>query len=536
MNHIEYIKNYTDILEDSLIYKKLTGSYYTHDLIIDKIINELLENRFFQNLNNIRIIEPFCGDGRLISKLISKCYELKIHKNWDITLIDIDETGLSLAKESLDVLKNLDININYNIIKNDSFTINESYYKKFDIVLTNPPWEIIKPESNQLIDLTQSQYNEYVSHLKKYDLFLTQRFPHSQPKRKFAGWGTNLSRVGIELCYNLLKEKFGILCLIIPASFFADDQSQSLRSLILKNFFDIRINYFPAESKLFKNADIASATIIGTKFNNECKTKLTLTNYDKKLNLIKSGNIFISKKDNDLIIPITLGLDTIPIFEKIKKNYISWENIEKEKKQIWCGREIDETKFKIFINNDPSGIPFIKGRMINRFSYNSENLYLNYPNWKMNYSCNFERIAWRDISRATQKRRMIASIIPAQTVTGNSLNIVYLKNPNKKILLGLLNIINSLCFEFQLKFFLATNHISLSSIRKTHIPDMDQLENFTNFLELCSLEIHTYSYIEAYIAKFIYSLTYIEFEVVLNSFNQISLSDKEDILNIFSHL
>lgn len=536
MNHIEYIKNHTDISEDSLIYKKLTGTYYTHDLIIDKIINDLMESDFFLNLKTINIIEPFCGDGRLIYQLIKKCYELNINKDWDITLIDIDETGLLLAQESFDSFKRLNINLKYSIIKKDAFKIDNSYCKKFDIVLTNPPWEIIKPESNQLVDLTKNQYNDYISHLKEYDLFLKQKFPYSQPKRKFAGWGTNLSRVGIELCYNLLKDKSGILCLIIPASFFADDQSQNLRNLILKNFFDIKINYFPAESKLFKNADVASATIVGTKINNESETKLTLRNYDKKLKLIKSGNIFFSKKHNDLVIPITLGLDTIPVFEKIKKGYVSWEDIEKEKKQIWCGREIDETKFKSFINDDSSGIPFIKGRMINRFSYNSENQYLNYPNWKMNSSCHFERIAWRDISRASQKRRMIASIIPAHTVTGNSLNVVYIKDPNRKNLLGLLNIINSLCFEFQLKFYLATNHISLSSVRKTHIPDINQLENFKDFLELCSKETCPYSYIEAYIAKFIYNLTYTEFEVVLNTFNQMNLSDKEDILNIFSHL
>jgi len=56
-----------------------------------------------------------------------------------VTLVDIDEDALEIAKENI---KNLDLNEKIQIIRMDVNNIPVKFYKKFDIVLTNPPFGI----------------------------------------------------------------------------------------------------------------------------------------------------------------------------------------------------------------------------------------------------------------------------------------------------------------------------------------------------------------------------------------------------------
>lgn len=58
----------------------------------------------------------------------------------------------------------------------------------------------------------------YIDSLREFDDYLSRVLPYSQPKRKFAGWGTNLSRVGAELSLEICN-KNGLVAIVMPASF-----------------------------------------------------------------------------------------------------------------------------------------------------------------------------------------------------------------------------------------------------------------------------------------------------------------------------
>ena len=47
----------------------------------------------------------------------------------------------------------------------------------------------------------------YIADLARYDRELAEAFPLSQPSRKFSGWGTNLSRAGLEAAARLTKDE-----------------------------------------------------------------------------------------------------------------------------------------------------------------------------------------------------------------------------------------------------------------------------------------------------------------------------------------
>lgn len=56
-----------------------------------------------------------------------------------VTLVDLDEDAIEIAKRNID---NLELNDRIEIININVNQIPSSFYKKFDVVLTNPPFGI----------------------------------------------------------------------------------------------------------------------------------------------------------------------------------------------------------------------------------------------------------------------------------------------------------------------------------------------------------------------------------------------------------
>ena len=540
MNHLEVLSNaYPTSLTDEFR-KRATGCYYSHKSIAVQMFTPLLLEAEFVNSSKLKIFDPFAGDGRLVIWLIELCIAHNMPKEWDVYLFDINPSGLQEAEDSLEKLKDKGAVINYTIKSGDAFKVAEFYKEKADIVVTNPPWELLKPDARELKQLDEEAKKDYISSMRGYDRFLSDNYPVSQPKSKFAGWGTNLSRVGAELSHRLLKEN-GYCCIVLPASFFADDQSELIRKEIISSSKLIDLAYYPAEAKLFDKADVSSSSLTYKKCHKlEKKTKLTI--FNKLLEIKSSGEILLEEDDSDgFMIPITLGSEALKVFHKLKKGTPAWREIEKDKLELWAGREIDETGSKKWLSSDEAGLQFIKGRMVNRFELdNQEILYANKPNYSPPESTSYNRIAWRDVSRPSQKRRVIATIIPKDTIAGNSLGVTFYRNGDEKSLLSLLGIVSSLCFEFQLRFHLATGHVSLSAIRKVHIPPQGVVSELTELAKICEDrikgDIASDAKIEAVVARQVYGLTKNEFELVIDSFEKVTKEEKDLILSEFEQL
>lgn len=541
MKHIELFEKIATQDAEKAFLKKATGKYYTHASIVDRIVENIVDDvlKHLGAKKKLRLIDPFCGDGRFIISFMSIWKERNLPSViFDIFIWDVDTEAAIKAEQHIDSIDGLDINVHK--FSGDSFHQALDYFGTFDLVLTNPPWENIKPDRREVGFMSLINKRDYLAQLKEFDIFLESQYSLSQPQRKFAGWGTNLSRVGLELSIRLLN-KGGSLGIVLPASFLADGQSVSLRQNIYANQTINRICFYPAEAKLFEKADVESVSII---LKNEANSKLEpqILLFDKKLNEVSNKKVSFSPvflRQNGYVLPISLGTSGMLLLEKLSSVGCNWWGLEKSiENRLWSGREIDETGSKAWLNAAESEGPlFVKGRMVSRYlmSMDSEQR-VEKPGWESPKSVGFKRIVWRDVSRSSQKRRIIATIIDKGLVAGNSLGVAYIENDDGLLLHALLGIMNSLCFEFQVRSHLATGHVSLSALRKVAVPSMKVISTFSvlaEFVEGCIGGEDNEFIIEAYVARYIYKLELSELEELLKFFPKINDDDARRILALY---
>ena len=242
----------------------------------------------------------------------------------------------------------------------------------------------------------------------------------------------------------------------------------------------VDVAYFPAEAKLFGSADIATSTLVW-RLGERQGVEPNLTRYDKDLRKLDAQKTAIHPRflrETDYVLPVSLGAEAIGLMQRLSAEFPAWKELEgRGSTSLWAGREIDETGHTTWLSSQGTGPLFIKGRMIDRFRIReAPRLRVAKDGWAPPASVRFERIAWRDISRPNQKRRVIASLIEPGWTAGNSLGVAHFRDGNRAALRGLLGVMSSLVFEFQLRGHLATGHVSLSSLRKVRPPGPSGLD------------------------------------------------------------
>lgn len=470
------IRHKSTTLEEKDLIIRMIGKFYTPKFVGEQLVGAVLQVVEKENIPVLHIIDPFCGDGRLVCWLLEEMAAVRDLQSYilNIELWDCDQSALkSAAANIFQIGLKLELRLNLQVRTVDTFEYALEHLGKFNIVITNPPWEVLKPDSRELKKFSQQEVQAYKNWLKAKDELLTKLYPLSQPKRKFSGWGTNLARCGTEVALRLTSLN-GVCGLISPASLLADQMTERLRHWVLCEHVIHKLAYYPAEARLFRKVDQSCITLVATPGKSEQFAPL-LTVYDQECQVKSREHLCISldkMKSNNFTLPVHFGGEQIRLFDKWqtlpKFNDLEGNNSE----HLWAGRELDETRHKRLLNEEGDYL-FLKGRMIRRFGIAEQpSQYIKRDSSKIPSSADHYRIAWRDVSRPSQKRRLHATLIPPGWVSGNSLHVAYFRDDNLERLKALLGIINSLVFEFQLRAYLATSHVSLSAVRKVRIPDL----------------------------------------------------------------
>lgn len=464
-----YYKSLESFSQSGFETVKLLGQFYTNYHVVKNMVQQLV-NRIQFPCRKLSIIDPFCGDGRLIVEFLKAISGKAEDVSLEVVIWDIDFTSVQIAKEKIqETAYALGLAVEIHAEKTDSFAAYYDFQSHFDICITNPPWSILKPQKyfadNHSKD-DQDTFNEALSH---YDAYLKEEFSVSQPTSKFGKWGTNMARCGVEVALRLIKDN-GYCAIVSPASLLSDQVSALFRRWIFENYSVFDIDYYAAEAKLYGSADIASITILlQAKYN---ASNITIRTFDESLNY-SCHNLTPQEYDyirrNNYVFPLEAGLDLLPLLSTLEK-LPTLENCT-EIIGMKFGREIDETRIQERLCTE-GDIVFTKGYMVDRYVFDVSPIQYIDPN-KYNAipeSVRVNKIVWRDVSRSSQKRRIKATIIQPGHIAGNSLGIAYLQNEDPVRLKYLLAIINSFVFEIQARAMLVTNHVSSGVLKKVHVP------------------------------------------------------------------
>lgn len=531
---------------DEELLKRATGRFYTGEPVGRQLAASLAEVIIDTAKSCgplVRVVDPFGGDGRLVAWFIESCVERGFTpRSWYVELWDLTDVGFQKASRRINALRQKGLSIDFSTFVGDSFAEAMNRKQSFDVVITNPPWELLKPDRRELERLNGSRA-AYLQDMRTYDSWLATNYKLSQPRRKFAGWGTNLSRVGLELSLRLARRE-GALGVVMPASLLADDQSIELRKDLFTNHRLLSVAYYPAEAKLYGKADVASITLT-VRVQARPANAITIGTAGRNLEMAMSDVLLDAEKLRTFgyVLPVAFGVEALRILTRLSSALPTWADLEADKNcGFWAGREVDETGSAKWLVELPADVtPFLKGRMIERLRIREKPTHgIGTPNWRSPPSVSFERIAWRDVSRPNQKRRVIATIVPAGWALGNSLGSAYFASSNSGALRALLGVMLSTVFEFQLRAHLATGHVSLSSLRKVVVPGFAALESDIALQEYVAKALLGDAIAEikmdAYVALRCYQLSIEDYQAVLDLFPKIGSAEKRLYLQAYEEL
>jgi Alw26I/Eco31I/Esp3I family type II restriction m6 adenine DNA methyltransferase len=454
------------------VQQRVAGRFYTHELI-GRALTRQVADLIPSDSRSVSVIDPFAGDGRLVAWLVPLLGARGV-EHLDASLWDQDEAAVESAGCVVtEAAAAVGLSVHVDTWVGDTFDRAVTERRRWTAVVTNPPWELLKPDRREMKMLPAQLRDEYVAELKAFDQRLASEFPTSQPSRRFAGWGTNLSRVGTEVALRLTADG-GVSGVVCPSSLLADGTTAALRRWLLEHFALVEAVHYPAEARLFEGVDMPCCTFVAVR--GGCQNGMRLTRVDGNRCVIDQARLALTGdwlQRRGYAIPIEFGADGIAMLEGLDHHPRFAELELPTSDGLWAGRELDETKRASFTLHHGAH-PFVRSlhvRRLRRVEMPAE--FVDTSTRRIPASSQRVRLVWRDISRPSQKRRVHASLLPASCVTGNSVSVAYFRDGSVTRTLALLGIVSSLPFEFQVRSLLMTHHVSLSVVRATRVPHLE---------------------------------------------------------------
>ena len=456
----------------------------------------------------------------------------------------------------------------------------------FDLVIGNPPWDKTKPLDDEFFTPYYPAFRSISTKTKKIakrnEILNDQKIRADYDdhiisfKEKSAFYSTytkqgdgdrDLWQLVLERMFDLVG-KDGTISVLIPSQILANTGSAKMREKILG--FDIRQMYvfenrkkiFPIDSRYrfllltMRNADGPDAFKAGfylhdlssletdkneeEKFHTMYKEVIRRVSPDtfqipevgsQELNILakmSSGNTLSSESDDGWSVALSRGFDRTNDADLLKDNKKGWPVLE--------GRNIHQFNHTFarpeFTTPMAAGLQREKRKRV--YGRNSRKFYHSF------------RLAFRDVSRSTDMRAIIASIIPPQRFFTYSLRTIVLTNNNRFVngneynrrTAYLCGVLNSMAFDFatrskmQMHTSTVIGNISIPS--RTHYNEIEELatklsvgtdefEGFAESLRVANVSltpperIRTTARLDALVAH-AYGLAREEYQIVLDSF------------------
>ncbi len=405
----------------------------------------------------------------------------------------------------------------------------------FDVVVENPPWDAVKPVEKEFFSYYDSRLTKYGVDKQEARRIIQEllKNPHIKERwgeykekiriesafyresgvymyqsdvigGKKVGGDLNYYKLFLERSYQLLRPK-GYLGILVPSGIYTDAGTKGLRKLFFENgrtkelyCFENRRKIFPIDIRFKFTIFINQKSGKTEKFYgafmlhdvgilNEMPQKAITIDWEmvKKFSPDSWSVIeFKSQKDVDIV-------------EKMYQHPIIKEN-------EWLGKVEFYTEFHMtndseLFNKEGRGLRLYEGKMIEQYdpyfedttywieeNVGKEKLYGNQTN-KKKFDYKEYRLGFRAVASSTNRRSMIASILPKNVFCGNSIIVItlYDEEDNRLIpedrLLYLCGVFNSFVFDYLLRLKITTN-LNMFFIYQMPVPVPDE-ETFQRILE-----------------------------------------------------
>lgn len=465
--------------------RKHFGIYYTDYVIARRLAKESLYKIKNDELKNITFFEPCAGVGIFIVAFIDEIIERlkKVDARTlqniinNIYYSDIDKDAIEIINKFLPLYINLKYFIkikvnskNYFIgdtlfkIKNGIIQKNNLFNifgqtKKFDVILTNPPYKLLKANSNKYKDGNENSYLDEVTLLLNYI--------RKNKIYKYNEGTLNLYKIFLEEILEQYSKKDATIGVLIPITLFNDQQSKLLRKRILNNYGIKKLYTISEKNDFFPDISQAFSFFVIDKSNKTDIIEIVdnITNYkniDKHGQWVNHKIIKNISESNPIIIENPMGIN---ILKKISKN----TKIKDFKNILNLRGELDLTFYKDLITEQKTNLPLIKGSNIKEFYIEKNNLYVKKDFLKKigpkSQHIRRQRIVCQQISNIHSKKRLKFSLIDKNFILGNSCNYIIIVDDlsliSKKLSLKyLLGILNSNLIDWRFKLTSSNNHVS----------------------------------------------------------------------------
>ncbi len=488
--------------------RKHFGIYYTDYEIAKQITKEAFKFIKEKNLLDIKFLEPCVGIGIFVLSFIDYIFNNLSDLNRDkaqkvvnnIFCADIDHDAIILLKKIIPLYVSSKYRIKVTNSEKNFYSgdilfgfsngkINKNDPKKifnvedgFDMVLTNPPYKLLKENSNKYLKNKENSLiniKDLIDFIKRNNIY------------KYNEGTLNYYKIFVEEIIENYTNKNSKIGLIIPITLLNDRQGEKLRKRIIENYSFSKIYIIPEKNEFFP--DISQAFCFFSLNKNHKGTILEINpevinamDFEKTSVKIKIKTIKAISESVPIIIENEKG---VSVLEKINscpkvKSFTDIHNLR---------GELDLTLDKSFITEQKTNYPLLRGINIAEFNFEFGRLYVD-ENFLFKLNGKKEhlfkdRLVCQQVSNIHGNKRLKFAIIPANVILGNSCNYICKRESlfkNKNISLDyMLGVLNSLLLDWRFKITNSNNHISNYEIAELPIaiPNENQKIKIENLVD-----------------------------------------------------
>lgn len=397
----------------------------------------------------------------------------------------------------------------------------------FDAIITNPPWEIFKPQAKEFFakysDLVTKNKMDIKTFEKEQKKLLQDpeiaaawceyqsQFPHvsayfratedyinqiSIVNGKKAGTDINLYKLFLERCYRLLRNG-GECGIVIPSGIYTDLGTKQLREMLFSQTEVTGLFCFENRREVFEGVHRSFKFVILT-FEKGGKTQAFPVRFMRH----DAAELATFPAPDDIVLDVELirklSPDSLSVMEfkqpidiaiaqKMAQFPLLGEKIE-GKWNLKLTREFDMTNDSYLFKTEPGPgrLPLYEGKMIHQFTHQfaaprywvdereGRKALLGKNEVDNGQKLDYQgyRLGFRDVARNTDERTMISSILPKNIFVGNTA-IVSVLFADLKELIVLVSILNSFCVDYVIRQKV-TSHCNMFYVYQLPVPRLQE--------------------------------------------------------------